>query len=73
MKLASSLKIKWQVSEASETLSGVYVFELVRYMYIYIFITQACITDKSDGSAGVDYFSIFNPNIPPLVLGMLVG
>ena len=28
----------WRASEASETLSGVYKFELVRY--IYIFITQ---------------------------------
>ena len=28
----------WQVSEASETLSGVYKFKLVRYVYIYIYI-----------------------------------
>ena len=26
----------WQASEASETLPGVYKFELVRYVYIYI-------------------------------------
>ena len=26
----------WRASEASETLSGVYKFELVRYVYIYI-------------------------------------
>ena len=26
----------WRASEASETLSGVYKFELVRYIYIYI-------------------------------------
>ena len=26
----------WQVSEASKTLSGVYKFELMRYVYIYI-------------------------------------
>ena len=29
----------WRASEASETLSGVYKFELVRYVYIHIFIT----------------------------------
>ena len=28
----------WRASEASETLSGVYKFELVRYMCIYIYI-----------------------------------
>ena len=26
----------WRASEASETLSGVYKFDLVRYVYIYI-------------------------------------
>ena len=29
----------WRASEASETLSGVYKFELVRYIYIYIYTT----------------------------------
>ena len=28
----------WRASEASETLSGVYQFELMRYVYIYIYI-----------------------------------
>ena len=28
----------WRASEASETLSGVYQFELVRYVYIYIYV-----------------------------------
>ena len=28
----------WRASEASETLSGVYKFELVRYVYIYIYV-----------------------------------
>ena len=28
--------------------------------------------DQSDRSIGVDYISIFHPNNPPLVLGMLV-
>ena len=28
--------------------------------------------DLSDRSVGVDYISIFHPNNPPLVLGMLV-
>ena len=28
----------WRASEASETLSGVYKFELVRYIYIYIYV-----------------------------------
>ena len=29
--------------------------------------------DQSDRSVGVDYISIFHPNNPPQVLGMLVG
>ena len=29
--------------------------------------------NQSDRSIGVDYLSIFHPNKPPLVLGMLVG
>ena len=29
--------------------------------------------DQSDRSIGVEYFSIFHPNIAPLVLGMLLG
>ena len=29
--------------------------------------------DQSDRSVGVDYISIFHPNNPPVVLGMLVG
>ena len=33
-----SYGINWRASEASETLSGVYKFELVRYVYIYIYI-----------------------------------
>ena len=32
------LFIYWRASEASETLSGVYKFELVRYVYIYIYM-----------------------------------
>ena len=28
----------WRASEASETLSGVYKFELMRYIYIYIYM-----------------------------------
>ena len=28
----------WRASEGSETLSGVYKFELVRYVYIYIYV-----------------------------------
>ena len=37
----------WRASEASETLSGVYKFELVRYVYIYVWryvchISSAC-------------------------------
>ena len=28
----------WRASEANETLSGVYKFELVRYMYVYIYV-----------------------------------
>ena len=33
-----ALSVNWRASEASETLSGVYKFELVRYIYIYIYI-----------------------------------
>ena len=29
--------------------------------------------DQSNRSIGVDYISIFHPNNPPLVLGMLAG
>ena len=32
------MAIYWRASEASETLSGVYKFELVRYIYIYIYV-----------------------------------
>ena len=32
------LSYHWRASEASETLSGVYKFELVRYIYIYIYM-----------------------------------
>ena len=37
----------WRASEASETLSGMYKFELVRYVYIYVWryvchISSAC-------------------------------
>ena len=67
----SSLCNNWRASEASETLSRVYKFELVRYTYI--FITYARKMDQSDRSVGVDCISIFHPNNPPLVLGMLVG
>ena len=53
-------------------------------IYIYISPISICTpivsrsleahkTDQSDRSIGVKYFSIFHPNIPPLVLGMLVG
>ena len=37
-KSSSVNKRHWRASEASETLSGVYKFELVRYVYIYIYI-----------------------------------
>ena len=36
--IRTSIHIYWRASEASETLSGVYKFELVRYVYIYICI-----------------------------------
>ena len=39
---------------------------------INIFITYARKMDQSDRSVGLDYISIFHPNNPPLVLGMLV-
>ena len=33
----------WRASEASETLSGVYKFELVRYMCIYMYVYMCSI------------------------------
>ena len=39
IRIAFSIELRLRVSrEASETLSGVYKFELVRYVYIYIYI-----------------------------------
>ena len=38
----------WRASEASETLSGVYKFELVRYVYKYI-ITRNVLYVSTDG------------------------
>ena len=32
------LIFNWRASEADETLSGVYKYELVRYIYIYIYM-----------------------------------
>ena len=43
-----------------------------RYV-INIFITQAHETDQSNWSVGVEYISMFHPNIPPLILGMVNG
>ena len=37
-RLTVPLKINWRANEASETLSGVYKFELVRYIYIYYIV-----------------------------------
>ena len=38
----------------------------------YINVLYRRVTDQSDHSVEVEYFSIFQPNILPLVLGMLV-
>ena len=38
--MVAGVRCNWQVSEASETLSGVYKLELVRYMYIYIYMEE---------------------------------
>ena len=43
------------------------------YIYIYIFITYTRKMDLSDRSVRVDYLSLFHPNNPALILGMLVG
>ena len=50
----------WRASEASETLSGVYKFELMRYVYIYIFIYYIGAYDQSDRSVGLDYISLYH-------------
>ena len=70
-----ALILNLRTSEASVTLSGVYSFELARYLciYIYIFMTWAHKTDQSDRSIGLDYISILHPNDPSLVLDMLMG
>ena len=36
--MSQNSQSNWRASEASETLSGVYKFELVRYIYIYIYV-----------------------------------
>ena len=36
--LVHAMSCDWRASEASETLSGVYKFELVRYVYVYMYI-----------------------------------
>ena len=33
----TNVQVNWQASQASETLSGVYKFELMRYVYIYMY------------------------------------
>ena len=38
---AEGWNIYWRASEASETPSGVYKFDLVRYIYIYLLCTNA--------------------------------
>ena len=43
-----------------------------RYV-INIFITQARETDQSNWSVGVEYISMFRPNIPPLIRRMVNG
>ena len=75
MVLGSSLNLYFLgevllASERSEqdTIRGVQI----RAGAIYIYFTLARNMDQSDHSIGVDYLSIFHPNNPPLVLGMLV-
>ena len=45
----------WRASEASETLSGVYKFELVRYIYIYIYVWRYVCHNSSACHAYVMY------------------
>ena len=56
----------WQ---ASETLSGLFN----RESRIYIFITQMRETDQSNWFIGVEYISMFHPNVPPLILRVVNG
>ena len=56
-------------SEASPTLGC----SIEIFRDINIFITQACETDQSNWSVRVEYISIFNPNIPSMILGMVNG
>ena len=44
----------WRASEASETLSEVYKFELVRYVYLYIFIPPYVTFNARDWSKSED-------------------
>ena len=51
----------WRASKASETLSGVYKFELVRYIYIYVWryvchISSACYAYVMWAGLGLCYF-----------------
>ena len=66
-------RVEYLASERSErdTIRGVQI--RAGAVRIYIYITLARKMDQSDRSIGVDYISIFHPNNPPLVLGMLVG
>ena len=61
----------WRASEANETLSGVYKFELVRYIYIYLITSilrniasqLQCISASAAGTSAIpvtdeQYFSV---------------
>ena len=43
----------------------------VGHRHIYIFITRE--TDQSNWFVGVEYISMFHPNVPPLILRMVNG
>ena len=68
-----SYGFNWRASEASETLSGVYKFELMRYIYIYIYLITSilrniasqlqCIRASAAGTSAIpvtdeQYFSV---------------
>ena len=61
-----SYGINWRASEASETLSGVYKFELVRYIYIYIYVWRYVCHNSSACHAWVEldhYHFLYVPAI----------
>ena len=57
----------WRSSEASETLSGVYKFELVRYVYIYICTMKSKICIVVSNNSRCDQIMMTNIKFQQLI------